>query len=155
MDHKIGLSVIFIVFSTSTAYAAAGLPDIKAGLWEARTTMGATKDIMSASCMDNSVYKKMSEDMEKDPNVPCKVLQRERNGSTYLSEVECKFGNTVSRSKTFITYSGNTAYHSETRDSNNKVSVVIDSKYAGACPAGMKLGDVTGPNGLKINMMKP
>src|ERR1035437_7108578 len=154
MIRKIALSVIFLVLGTSKAFAAADLPDIKAGLWESRTTVGNTKNIMSSSCMDNSVYKKVSDDMENNPNRPCKVLQKERNGSTYSSEVECKFGNKVSRSKTIINFSGNTAYHSEVRGSDNKVELVIDSKYAGACPTGMKLGDVTGPNGLKINLMQ-
>src|SRR5450631_894353 len=143
MNHKIASGVIFFVFSAARAFAAADLPDIKAGLWESRTTMGATRNIVSSMCMDNGTYKKMSDDLKKNRNRPCKVLQEGRNGSTYSSEVECKFGSKVSRSKTVITFSGNTAYHSEMRGADNNIEAVIDSKYAGSCPSGMKLGDVT------------
>jgi|PersoiStandDraft_1058852.scaffolds.fasta_scaffold59482_2 Protein of unknown function (DUF3617) len=155
MSHKVALIVIFFVFSTTKALAATDLPDIKAGLWESRTTMGDTKNIISSSCMDNSVYKKMSDDRDKNPNRPCQVIHAERNGSTYSSEVECKFGKKVTRSTTVITFSGNTAYHSEMRGSANSVEMVIDSKYLGSCPSGMKLGDVTGPQGMKFNVLQP
>lgn len=153
MNRILTLSVVLAVLGIANTVAAIELPDLKAGLWESRTSMGATKNSMSTMCMDNATYKKMSDDQEKNPNRPCKVLHSEHSGSTISSEVECKFGDKVSRSKTVMTLSGNTGYHSETRSSDNSVAMVIDSKYTGACPAGMKLGDVTGPQGMKFNVL--
>jgi hypothetical protein len=46
--------------------------------------------------------------------------------------------------------------HLETRKEDNTVETSIDMKWAGACPASMKLGDVTGPDGkVMFNAMTP
>jgi len=108
---------------------------------------------VTTMCMDNTIYKKMSDDQEKNPNRPCKSIRSDRSGSVISSEVECKFGAKITHSKTVTTLSGNTGFHSETRNSDNNVDLVIDSKYTGPCPAGMKLGDVTGPQGMKFNVL--
>ena len=153
MNRNLTFSIVLAVLCITKAVAAIDLPDIKEGLWESHSTAGSTKNIVTTMCTNNAVNKKISDDQEKNPNRPCKVIHSEHSGSTIFSEVECKFGNKVSRSKTVMTLSGNTGYHTETRDANNSVEMVIDSKYTGACPAGMKLGDVTGPQGMKFNVL--
>ena len=93
--------------------------------------------------------------MHKNPNMPCQQVHSERAGSTITLEVQCKFGGQLTRSKTVMTLSGNIAYHSEIRTTDNTLQSVIDGKYLGPSPAGMVLGDVNGPNGTKVNVLHP
>jgi hypothetical protein len=51
---------------------------------------------------------------------------------------------------------GNTGMRLETRKADNSVESAIEMKWVGACPAGMKLGDVAGPDGkVMMNAMAP
>jgi len=125
------------------------LPDVKEGLWVSSTSMpGAmNKPMQTTMCTSNAVTRKVYEDTHKDGNSLCKSIHTERNGSVITTETECNFSGKLSRSKTITTLTGNTGFHVEMRKADNSVQGVIDSKWVGPCPAGMKLGDVTGPDG--------
>jgi len=134
------------------------LPDIKEGLWVSTTMMpGAMpKPQRSTMCNSNAVTRKMYLDTHKNPNTPCKLTHSEHNGSVFTSETECNFGGKVTHSKSVTTVTGNTAMHLEMRKADNSLETVIDMKWVGACPAGMKLGDITGPDGkVMFNAMTP
>jgi len=134
------------------------LPDVKEGLWESTTMMTGAMDkpMRTTMCTSNAVNRKVFEDMHKNPNSPCKEIHSERQGAVVTSETECNFSGKVSRSKMVMTLTGSTGYRLESRKADNTVETVIESKWVGACPAGMKLGDVTGPDGkVMMNMMKP
>jgi len=134
------------------------IPDVKEGLWESNTQMPGTngKAIHSTMCTSNLVNRKLYEQTHKNPNRPCKVLHYERSGAVLTSETECTFGGKPTRTKSVTTLSGNTAYRLETRKPDGTIETVIESKWVSACPAGMKLGDVTGPDGkVMMNMLTP
>jgi hypothetical protein len=125
------------------------LPDVKEGLWVSRTMMPGTMDkpMRSTMCNSNAVSKKVYEDTHKNGNALCKEIHTERNGSVITTETECNFSGKVTRSKSVTTLTGNTGIHLEVHKADNTVESLIDMKWVGACPAGMKLGDVTGPDG--------
>ena len=134
------------------------LPDVKEGLWESSTMMPGSMDkpMHTTMCASNAVNRKMYEDMHKNANNPCKQIHSERVGSVITQQVECNFSGKVTRSTSVTTLTGNTAMRLETRKADNTVETVIEMKWVGACPAGMKLGDVTGPDGKVIyNAMAP
>jgi hypothetical protein len=134
------------------------LPDIKEGLWASSTTMpgSADKTMHTTMCTSNAVSRKMYEDIHKDADRPCKPVHSDRVGSVITQSIECNFNGRVTHSTSVTTMSGNTGMHIEMRDADNKVSNTIDMKWVGACPAGMKLGDVTGPDGkVMMNVMAP
>jgi len=134
------------------------VPDMKEGLWESSTMMvGATdKAVHSTMCTSNAVSKKMAEDVHKNPNRPCKQIHAERNGSVVTQETECNFAGKVTHNKSTTTLTGNTGIRMEMRKEDGTVQTIIDMKWVGACPAGMKLGDVTGPDGkVMMNAMTP
>jgi len=107
-------------------------------------------------CTSNAVNRKVYEDSHKSANSPCKQIRSERHGSVITQELECNISGKVTRSTFVTTLTGNTALHLETRKADNTVESVIDMKWVGACPAGMKLGDVTGPDGkVMYNAMTP
>jgi hypothetical protein len=134
------------------------LPDVKEGLWESSMMMPGTMDkpMHTTMCVNNAVYRKMYEDSHKDTGSMCKEIHSERQGSVITQEIECNFSGKVTRSKAVTTLTGNTAMRLETRKADNTVESVIDMKWVGACPAGMKLGDVAGPDGkVMMNAMTP
>ncbi len=131
---------------------------MKEGLWDSTTMMPGVmaKPMHTTMCTSNAVNRKMYEDSHKDGISSCKQLQSDRQGSVITQEVECTFSGKVTRSKSVTTLSGNTGIHVEMRKADNSVESVIDMKWVGACPAGMKLGDVTGPDGkVMMNAMTP
>jgi len=134
------------------------LPDIKEGLWETSTMMpGAmNKPVQGTMCISNAVYRKLYLDSRKNTDSPCKQIHSERHGSVITQDTECNFSGKVTRSKSVTTLTGNTAIRLETRDADNKIESVIEMKWTAACPAGMKLGDVTGPDGkVMMNALDP
>lgn len=152
MNKKMGLSLFVGSIAVSCTLAADqpgvnDIPDVKEGLWESSTTMyGATdKPMHTTMCTSNAVSRKMYEDTHK--NSRCKTVNSERRGSVITQDVECNFDGKLERSKHITKLTGNTAVHLETRKEDGTVKTVIDMKWVGACPAGMKLGDVTGPDG--------
>jgi hypothetical protein len=133
------------------------LPDIKEGLWQSTVTSSATdKPMRTTMCTSNAVSRKTYEDTHRDPHSPCKQIHAERHDSVYVAETECNFNGKVTHSTSTTTVTGNTAFRVEMRKADNTIETVIESKWVGACPAGMKLGDVTGPDGkVVMNMMTP
>jgi hypothetical protein len=134
------------------------IPDMKEGLWDSTVMMtGAmAKPMHTTSCTSNAVNRKTYEDTHKNGESVCKTIHMDRQGSVITQEVECNFSGKVTRTKSITTLTGNTAIHTETRKADNTVESVIDMKWVGACPAGMKLGDVTGPDGkVMMNVMTP
>jgi len=107
-------------------------------------------------CTSNAVNRKMYEDSHKGTKSLCKQIHSERHGSVITQEFECNHSGKVTRSTSVTTLTGNTAMRLEMRKADNTVETVIDMKWAGACPAGMKLGDITGPDGkVMYNAMTP
>jgi hypothetical protein len=125
------------------------LPDVKEGLWVSSTMMPGTMDkpMRTTMCNSNEVSKKMYEDTHGKANAVCKAIHKDRNGSVITTETECNFNGKVTRSKLIMTLTGNTGIHLEVHKADNSIESVVDSKWAGSCPSGMKLGDVTGPDG--------
>ena len=131
---------------------------MKEGLWESNTMMPGSmaKAMHTTMCTNNAVNRKMYEDSHKKADSPCKEVHSERQGSVIRQEIECNFSGKVTRSKSVTTLTGNTAMHVEMLNADNTVQSAIDSKWVGACPAGMKLGDLTGPDGkVMMNAMTP
>jgi hypothetical protein len=134
------------------------LPDVKEGLWESSTMMPGAMDkpMRTTMCTSNAVNRKMYEDSHKNANNLCKEVHAERHGAVITQEIECNFGGKVTRSTSVTTLTGNTGMRIELRKADNSVESLIETKWVGACPAGMKLGDVTGPDGkVMMNALTP
>jgi hypothetical protein len=70
-------------------------------------------------------------------------------GGKVVVDTQCKIGNTLASSHGMTTMSGDTAYHTETAIhyepallDKADVTSTQDAKWIGACPAGMKPGDI-------------
>jgi hypothetical protein len=134
-------------------------PPMKDGLWETHSTQvqqGKTVfDTSAKMCQSKELTKSMQssgEELRKRNACTSTVTQPSPN--TYVEESRCAKGpNAGSVTKITYTYQGDTASHTEMHTNNGKSETVmiIDAKYLGSCPAGMKPGDAVMADGKKIS----
>jgi hypothetical protein len=134
-------------------------PPMKDGLWEThsrQTQQGKTViDTSIKMCQSKELTKSMQsngEELRKKNGCTSAVTQPSPN--TYVEESHCAKGpNAGSVTKVMYTYQGDTASHMEMHMNNGKSETVMimDSKYLGSCPAGMKPGDAVMADGKKIS----
>jgi len=134
-------------------------PPMKDGLWETHSTQiqqGKTVFDMSAKmCQSKELTKSMQssgEELRKKNACTSAVTQPSPN--KYVEESRCAKGPSAgSVTKITYTYQGDTASHTEmhTNDGKSETVMIIDAKYLGSCPAGMKPGDAVMADGKKIS----
>jgi hypothetical protein len=153
MDMTFKPAFLVAVLSVSIGIAGADgikLPPTKEGLWETHSTQtqqGKTVSDRSVKmCQSKELTKSMQsngEELRKRNECTSSVTQSSTN--TYVEESRCAKGpNAGSVTKVVYTYQGDTASHTEMHMNVGKSETVMimDAKYLGSCPAGMKPGDL-------------
>ena len=146
----------------AAAAGAADFPTLKNGQWEMTTTFGAAGNPPRTAtiCLDATTQKAMldmSAGMQKEM---CTRMDMRRDGSKFITDAECKLGESVVKSHGVMTMIGDSAYHTETsatfdpplNKDMRESKTVIDGKYTGACRDGLQPGDMVTGNGQKINL---
>lgn len=159
---RIARALAVVCFGLAGAGAsAADIPVLKSGLWElSRSTsqQPETKRV-TEMCLDESVQAEMREFGLGVAKELCSKSDRRVEGNRLTMDAVCKLGATTMTAHSVMTFSGNTAYHTEGRAtydppmanmSESKSS--IDAKWVGECPAGQQPGDITLESGQKINI---
>jgi hypothetical protein len=159
--------VILAIAATGLVLLTAGPTDpplVKEGLWEVHTETtnnpsGKKSEGSYTLCRTHEFDQAMRAN-EKSMKGCNTVSENFQNGS-YTSEIQCKIGATTIDSKGTTTFTGDTAIHSETRTSYSPAmggttdsTIVMDSKYTGACPDGVAAGDRTNTDGSVIHLAK-
>lgn len=150
------------VLSASISLAAADElkpPPTREGFWETHSTHTQQgKPVADPSvkmCQSNDTTKAMQakgEELRKKNECTSHVSRPSPN--TYVEESSCAKGpNAGSVTKVVYTNQGDTASHTELHMNagNAETVVIIDAKYLGACPAGMKPGDLMMEDGKIIS----
>ena len=150
---------LFFTVLFSTNVFALDLPDIKPGLWE-NTTKDERGADSSKFCMgDKTNLKDIADQSKKMTQGMCGEGQIEKVGKTYVTKNECNFG--VSKISIESVASGNfsSEYTVKTKSSIDHVSLgkktstsTSTSKYLGACPSDMRVGDMILSDGRKVNV---
>jgi hypothetical protein len=125
-------------------------PPTKEGLWETRTTQvdqGKTVSDRSVQmCQSKALNESMqasSEEFRKKNECISTVTHPSSN--TYVEEGRCAKGpNAGSVTRVVYTYQGDSASHTEMHLNVGKSAtlMVMDARYVGSCPTGMKPGDL-------------
>ncbi|MGA2187195.1 MAG: DUF3617 family protein [Steroidobacteraceae bacterium] len=146
---------VFLVAGLSSGMSMAGAdelkpPPTKEGLWETHTTQvqqGKTVSDRSVKMCQSKELTKSSqsdgEQLRKKNECTSNVTQPSSN--MYVEESRCAKGpNAGSVTKVVYTFQGDTSSHTEMHMNVGKSETVMimDSKYVGSCPAGMKPGDL-------------
>jgi hypothetical protein len=125
-------------------------PPMRDGLWETHSTQtqqGKTvSDRTVKMCQSKELTQSMQstgEELRKRNECTSSVTQPSTN--TYVEESRCAKGpNVGSVTKVVYSYQGDTASHTEMHMNVDKSAIVMimDAKYLGSCPTGMKPGDL-------------
>jgi len=140
---------------------AADIPVLKSGLWELSRSTSQQPEAkrVTEMCLDESVQADMREFGLGVAKELCSKSDRRVEGNRLTIDAVCKLGATTMTAHSVMTFSGNTAYHTDgsaTYDppmlnlSESKSS--IDAKWVGECPPGQQPGDITLESGQKINI---
>ena len=149
------------LFLGATGVSAIDFPTMKAGLWESTVTREGVAQKVGGTkmCMDTAVQKEMMEMGMGQMKAMCSKNDIRRDGNRVYGNVECKFGESMMKSSSVTTFTGDTSYHTEIKSSFTPPmqgvpsgNTTIDAKWIGACPAGMEVGDVMMSDGRKVNM---
>ena len=134
-------------------------PPIKDGLWEThslQTQQGKTViDTSMKVCQSKELTKStqsIGDELRKKDE--CTSVVSQPSANTYVEESRCAKGaNAGSVTKIVYTYQGDTASHMEmhAHEGKSETVMVMDMKYLGSCPVGMKPGDAITADGTKIS----
>jgi hypothetical protein len=137
-------------------------PKLKSGHWELTITTSRTNNAQpqkSTMCIDEALQKEMMTMGAGMSREMCTRNEFKRDGAKYVGSAECKIGESKIMSRSVMTLTGDTAYHTEINATYEPPfmgmkdsQTILDGKYMGACPAGMTAGDFVGPNGQKFNV---
>lgn len=157
------LSLALVV--AAPAQAGPTFPERRAGLWEMRSTpkAGAKDSIVVQQCADPATDKALQEYGLSQPKMNrkfCKEEMRNEAGKMLVHTEVCKQSETTMTRRIVMSGDFNAAYRVESHtvyDPAPKVAprdddMVADMRWLGACPAGMKAGDMMLPGGMKTNI---
>lgn len=134
-------------------------PPTKEGLWETHSTQvqhGKTvSDSSVKMCQSKAITESMrvsAEALRKKNECTSTVTQPSPN--TYVEESRCAKGpNAGSTTKVVYTHQGDIASHTEMHMTvgASETLMIMDAKYVGNCPAGIKPGDIIMSDGKVIS----
>ena len=158
----LGFAAVAVALAVAAPAATVDYPTLKNGQWDMTTSAagaGAAPQ-KSTICLDAATQQSMIDmgvGMQKEM---CTRMDMRRDGAKFITDAECKLGNSIVRSHGVMTMSGDTAYRTETAATFDpplgkdlrESKTVIEGKYAGPCRDGLQPGDMVTPTGQKINV---
>jgi hypothetical protein len=161
MQMRINIVSWTLVVAASISVAGADEyrpPPQKEGLWEAhsvRTAAGKTASDTSVKMCQSKQLTQQSEAFSKElrQKNQCTSVITQHTGDTVVEESHCAKGpNAGSVTKVIYSHISDSASHMEMHTQIGGVEsvTIMDMKYLGSCPVGMKPGDIIMPDGKKI-----
>jgi hypothetical protein len=152
-------SCIALLVVGSAPVLAIDLPALKPGLWQSTTTEDGAAPVTLSMCIDSSMQKEMFAMSQGMMQSMCSKNDLRQEGNRYLSDSECKFGQTTMRTHGVMTFNGDSAYHVQTQASyepplmgKKQSANTVEGKFTGPCKPGMQAGDITTAEGKTFNI---
>jgi hypothetical protein len=137
------------VASAGVVMAQDQMPHQKTGLWNVTVSLGTQKPGQEKICLDDATQKLMYQMGVQTSHSLCSQVSMHSTGSQFISESKCGSGNSAHTTRGVTTFTGDSAYHTEVLSHYDNPGSghadsksTIDGKWAGACPADMKPGDM-------------
>jgi hypothetical protein len=152
-----------VVFAASIASASASdFPMRRAGYWQ--TTMNMDRagmgPMVTKMCLDTNTDARMMKYGMSRQNADCTPPSISGIGGTRTVDIVCHMEGSTQKSHVIIAYTGDASYHMDMTSvftpplhGQKGMHMTQDAKWMGACPAGMKPGDMQMPGGFTINVM--
>lgn len=154
---RFALRTVLLVLPIAVAHAG-DPPKIKEGLWyihgESIEKPGDKKTEFTYKLCRDHAFDKAANALLKNVK-GCRTLFKDQGDGKYEAASTCNVAGTSIISNGITAYKGRESTHSETRAKytpplNGKTDETMteDQQYIGACPAGMKVGDTMGADGI-------
>jgi hypothetical protein len=140
------------------------IPPLRPGLWEATTVSPGRpqpRPAVTRMCLDKHTQGHVLAQLTIAMPRMCSRNQLAMRGGRFVTDSSCTFGASIIEGKTETTFFRDTGYRMEvvgrvgpTGQLAPVQKAVIDGRYAGSCPKGMKPGDMVLPNGLTLNLVQ-
>jgi hypothetical protein len=157
---------VSLVFGIAAVAASVGLagadefkpPPMRDGFWDNRSALTVDGKLVSDTSIKMCQSKELTQSTEaaaaeiRKKN-ECTEVVTKTSANTIVEESRCAKGpNAGSDTKGVYSYTGDTAGHIEMHihKGSSETVMVMDMKYLGSCPLGMKPGDAIMPDGKKL-----
>ena len=158
---RISLLALAALFACPTALAV-DYPKLRPGQWEMTTTSDrpGTPPHKSTICFDAALQQEMIDMGNGMRKELCSKSDIRQVGAQFITDTECRFGNSVVKSHAVMTMKGDTAYRTEADTSYEpplmndlrRAKTVVEARFVGACRDGLVPGDIVTGAGQKINI---
>ena len=146
------------------ALAAGDPPHLRPGLWEASTSFpnrAQPSPLITRLCLDGQTQRRLLEQVTFAMLRLCSRSEYGMQGGRFVTSSSCTIAGSTLEGRTETTFFRDTSYHTEVVGRMAppgrvvaQQKTVIDGRHVGACPAGWKPGDMTLPNGLRLNLLQ-
>lgn len=159
---RLTASALVVLLAAPAAHAV-DYPKLKSGMWDVTISSTGSQPTMrkTSMCIDASVQGEMVQMGEGWTQRMCKRNVVKVEGGRFVGESECNLGESVATSRSVMSFTGDTGYTTEIDSTYNPpfmgmktAKTRIDGRHTGACPAGMKPGDMTLPGGQTVNVLQ-
>jgi hypothetical protein len=163
--NRAPLAALAAAFAAS-AFAAPPppIPPLRPGLWEATTVSAGRPQrppAVTRLCLDRQTQRRVLDQLTFAMPLMCSRNELAMRGGRFVTDSSCRFGASTIEGRTETTFYRDTGYRMEvvghvgpTGQFAPMQKAVIDGRYAGSCPKGMKPGDMVLPNGLTLNLVQ-
>ena len=137
-------------------------PHRKPGLWQMTMTMQGSPvpPMTSKYCIDAKTESYLMNQGQGMMQQSCPTHDVHVAGGRGTIDTVCKFGKYTQTAHTLITFTGDSAYRSETKSQTDPPmpyggkdhTSAIDARWTGPCPPDMKPGDIVMANGMRMHM---
>jgi hypothetical protein len=145
------IAVCLLLLGVAHAADFPNMPPMKEGFWKIRmvdTSPGEKPTESTYSLCRDHAYDLQVLETAKKFLAACTTNSDSTSGNKRSIVQSCKVGKSIIQTKSVLTVSGDTHYHSESSTTftpalygQTQGSMVQDQTYVGACPAGMHPGD--------------
>ena len=162
--HWLALAVLaFAIYLPTPALAAGDPPALHPGLWEARTSFPSRPQAraqVTRICIDAQTQTHMLQQTSLAMLHMCSRHEYGMHAGHFVTSSYCTIAGSIIEGRTETTFYRDTAYHTEVvgriMPAGRTVAsqrTVIDARHVGKCPADMRAGDMTLPNGQRLNLV--
>lgn len=156
------LSAMFLTaLAQSTTAEPFEMPNRKPGLWEITVNLGPQMPAMVVQqCTDATTDKDMATSFSPMAKEMCAKQDMQKTATGMVVDATCAVNGMTSVSHTEINGDFNSAYTVKVSSKNTDAPAgvpaesvtMMEAKWAGACKADQKAGDMIMPGGVKINI---
>ena len=135
------------------------LPKLKSGLWTTTVASEGMRPATHSICMDKATQQRLLTMGLGMAAGMCAKTNLRREGEVIFFDSDCSIGPMRVKSTGRTTFTGEVAYSTESTTSfdppmmgRGTMRSVANGRHTGACPVGMKPGDMKLPDGRVMNI---